>query len=143
MAAQQFTIDYSPTNEGLKKDVVVSTSIAEPGANEIYVAFGDGVGQHRMNEIRNGLKWLDAGISERNLLDDAFNGVALVTAADINSLTASNRRTSSSTTASSVAADDIVIGMGATVTANGQVGMQREAVNTLINAVQEWLGVNG
>ena len=148
MAAQQFTVTFIPGKEGLKKDVAVTGSVADPGPNEVYVAYGSGVAERRGTEIINGLKWLENGVSERNLLDvnaagGAFKGSDLVTCVDIDSITAADRRTSATLAGSSFAAGDLVIGMGDAVTLNGQVEMIRSALGDLRRAVQEFLYKNG
>ena len=143
MAAQQFTVDFIPAKEGLKKDVAVTGTVVDPTANQLYVGFGSAVETRRSNEIINGLLWLEQGISERNLLDVQFNGAILVTCASINALTESNRRTGVTLVAASFATDDIVIGMGTAVTAANQVEMIRSALGDLRRAVQEFLYKNG
>ena len=144
MAAQQFTLDLTPGAQ-VKKDVIISTPLADPTANEIWVGFGDGVATRRGNEIVNGLLWLISGIRDRKLIDDSnqFTGFDLVTAANIDILQVSDRRTSSSLISSVVAAPDLVVAMGGSVTGLTYRVQHEVAFENLIRAVQEWLHKNG
>ena len=86
--------------------------------NEISIYIGDSVSEYRQNEIVNGWKWLVDGIRERSLLvAPPFRGAALITGASIDSLTEQNRRTSSDV--GDFNADDVMVGIGANVTALG------------------------
>jgi len=142
MAAQQFTLDYAPSlgGEG-KKDVVISTPLADPTANQIWVGFGTTVATRRGTEIVSAMKFLIAGIRDRNL--SGFGGAALVSAVNIDIITLANRRTSSSLAVSTVADPDVVIAFGEGITALGYTVMHETDFEQLIRAVQEWLHANG
>ena len=145
MAAQQFTLTYAPALGGEEKeDVVISTPRVNPGVGEIAVGFGDDVATRRGNEIVEGLRWLISGIRDNKLIDGGgFRGEALVTAASIDSLTESNRRTSDTLAGSAVLEEDLVVSMGATTTSLGYKVMHETDFEQLLRAVQEWLHKNG
>lgn len=147
MAAQQFTIVLTPGRPSeVKKDVTITTPLVDPGANEIWVGFGDTVATRRGNEIVEGLRWLVQGIRDRKLIDEEsplFKGADLVTAANIDILTEANRRTSSSLAVSTVADPDLVVAMGDAVTDLTYRNIHDNAFEQLIRAVQEWLHANG
>lgn len=122
MAVQwKLTVTQAP-NITLDRSTLEQVPVGlEVGANEISLYIGDNVPTYRQNEILNGFKWLYDGIRERNLLDDgsAFNGAILYTGFAIGNQTIENRRT-----ASAIAffdADDVIVGMGANVTALGDM----------------------
>ncbi len=147
MAAQQFTLNYAPSLGGEeKKDVVISTPLVDPTANQIWVGFGDTVATRRGNEIVEGLRWLISGIRDLKLIEETtplFRGSALVVAANIDTLTESDRRISSSLAGSTVADPDLVVAMGDVTTALGYKTMHETDYEQLIRAVQEWLHKNG
>ena len=143
MAAQQFTLAFNPAGNEVKKDVVISTPLVDPGDNEIWVGFGTDVATYRGTEIVNAMKFLMSGIRDRNLLDAQFKDSALVTACSIDGITANNRRTSSDLATSVVADADVVIAMGTFVTATPYKVMHETHYEQLIRAVQEWLHKNG
>ena len=105
------------------------------GVNEISVYIGDNVPEARQLEFVDAWRWLYAGVRERNLLDAQFKGVVLYTAANINSLTAENRRTASELTF--FTEDDVIIAMGANVTALGERLDIAEAFRALGNFALE------
>jgi hypothetical protein len=146
MAAQQFTIEFTPDLNAIKKDVVISTPLVDPTANQIWVGFGTTVPTRRGTEITTGLRWLLAGIRDRHLIDYGlpdFKGAEIVTAADIDIKTEENRRTTSSLAASTVGDNDLVVAMGDSVTDLQQRNIIDNAIEVLIRAVQEWLYKNG
>lgn len=146
MAAQQFTLDMTPTKGSIKKDVVISTPLVDPTTNEIWVGFGSTVPTRRGTEITNAINFLASGIRDRNLIDRGapdFMGASLITAVGIDNVTTSDRRTSGTLAEASVVDDDVVIGMGQTVTGLTYTVMHEAAIEQLIRAVQEWLYKNG
>ena len=147
MAAQQFTIDFSP-NPGaeVKKDVVISTPLVDPTSNEIWVGFGTLVPTRRGTEILSAIEFLISGIRDRKLIEEGsplFRGAEVVTATSIDVRTENDRRTSSSLAASTVADLDVVVAMGDAVTALGYKTFHETAYEQLRRAVQEWLHANG
>ncbi len=144
MAAQQFTLDLTPGLSAIRKDVVISTPLVDPTANEVWVGIGDAVSTRRGNEIVNSIRKLMDGVMDRKLLDDtAFKGAELVTAVSIDEQTVSDRRTASSLVTAVVADADVVLAMGDSVTVLGMRNITDNAVNILLRAVQEHLYKNG
>jgi len=147
MAAQQFTLDYSPTpGGGGKKDVVISTPLADPAPTEIWVGFGTAVATRRGSEIVNAMAFLMSGIRDRNLIDRPspdFLHATMVTAVDIDRITTNGRRTAGDLATAVVTDTDVVIAMGLDVTEFGYKVMHETHYEQLLRAVQEWLHKNG
>jgi hypothetical protein len=118
--ARQYTITMMPNGQGWKPEVTPSdAAAAAPGVNEMSIGYADDVETHRTLEMHNGWRWLWNGVRDRNLLDVQFVGSLLLTGANINSLTESNRRTSSDIL--DFATGDVWIGVGAGVS-TGAIG---------------------
>jgi hypothetical protein len=146
MAAQQFTIEFTPDLSAIKKDVVISTPLVDPTTNQIWVGFGTTVPTRRGTEIATGLRWLVDGIKDRNLIDrdsPDFKGSIIVSAVSIDQKTESDRRTSSGLVSASAADIDLVVAMGVSVTTLEYRNIIDNAFEVLIRAVQEWLYKNG
>ena len=144
MAAQQFTLILTPGRDNVKKDVVISTPLADPTDNEIWVGFGSAVLTRRGTEITGGLQKLVDSIRDRKLIEDGgFKGLALVVAVNLDVATVNDRRTSSSLIGSTVADDDIVVAMGVNVTDLTYRVFHETSFEQLIRAVQEFLHKNG
>ena len=147
MAAQQFTLEFTPSRGGEeKKDVVISTPLADPGVNDIWVGFGTTVATRRGTEILGAIAFLIRGIRDLKLIEEEtplFRGSTLVVACDIDNQTEGNRRISATLIGSSVADDDVVVAMGAIPTAFGYKTMHETDYEQLRRAVQEWLHKNG
>lgn len=118
--AKQFTMDILAKNGPDKLGIVETDAVVDPGPAEIAIGFGDSVPEHRALEIINGWKWLWNGVRDRGLLDDQFSGALLITGAQIDSITESNRRTSS--TVGDFAADDIFVAVGTGVATEAGLG---------------------
>lgn len=146
MAAQQFTIEFTPGLDTVKKDILISTPLVDPTDNQIWVGFGTTVSTRRGNEIITGLQFLVDGIRNRNLIDRGapdFKGSVIVTAVHIDTKTTSDRRTSSGLISATVADGDLVVAMGVSVTDLSQRNIIDNAFEQLLRAVQEWLHANG
>jgi hypothetical protein len=144
--ALQITLTLTPGLADVKKDAVITTTLAEPAADEIYVGIADGVETRRSNEVTNAFKWLMAGIRDRKLLEDDtpdFKGNELVTTVHSDRITTGNRRTSSSLVSSAVGNGDIVLAMGSNVTNLQHRNIIDNAMEQLVRAFQEWTYANG
>jgi len=147
MAAQQFTLDYSPSPGAQgKKDVVITEGLADPLPDQIWVGFGTSVATRRGSEIISAIDFLFSGIRDRNLIDrpapDFLNAV-MVTMCDIDIQTLANRRTSGDLATAVVTDTDVVIGMGHDVTEFGYKTLHETHLEQLKRAIQEWLYKNG
>lgn len=146
MAAQQFTVELTPQLDALKKDVVVSTPLVDPTANQVWAGFGTTVPTRRGNEIVNGITYLINGVRDRKLLEAGvpdFKGNSLVSAVSIDAIQDSNRRTASGIIAVVVLDDDLVIGIGDAVTALQYRNLLDNAFEVVLRALQEFLYKNG
>ena len=144
MTAQRFILAVTPGQSSeVKKDVTIAADMLDPTDDQIFVGWGTTVATRRGNEIINALERLLDGVRDRNLLNADYQGAALVSAINIDILQISDRRTSSSVAASTVADPDIVLGMGANVTALGHTNIIDNVCEQLRRAAQEWLHKNG
>jgi len=147
MAAQQFTLEYAPRpGEQVKKDIVISSPLADPTPNQIWVGFGATVKPRRGTEILGTIEFLIAGIRDRSLIDRPapdFKNANIVTAVDIDKRSTSNRRTSADIATSTVGDNDVAVGMGYAATEFGYKVFHEAAFEQLRRAVQEWLYKNG
>ena len=133
MAKQWLMSNYN--NDGNKLDCTYVAVGAETAGSQISLYIGDAVPEYRQSEIKNAWKWLYEGIKSRNLLDDQFKGSLLYTAADINAITINNRRTSTELTP--YTDTDVIIGIGANVTALGDTNILEAAIQQLIEFAAE------
>jgi len=133
----QVTITYNPPLEGALSKIVYANTQVEPLDTELTIIVGAAVPLRRQTEIISAIKMLANGIRDRNLLEDQFKGLALVTAVSINSITANNRRTSSTFVGSSVVDTDIVIAMGLTATDHQHVLMLDTAIDAMSDVLLE------
>jgi hypothetical protein len=142
MAEQQFTLVYSPNpGDNVTKDVVVTAAMVDPAPGEVWIGFGADVELRRTNEIDNAFQFLISGIRDRNLIDgEGFTSV--VTAVDINRITAGGRRTSSDMATTVVTATDVVIAIGATAGGSGYKVMIETTYEQLRRAVTQWMFKN-
>lgn len=132
--------EYNPPLEGARSKLVYAsvTSSSPIVATEVKIGIGANVPLRRQNEIVNAFRFLLHGIRERRLLEDGgFKGADLITAVNINSITAANRRTASTDAAASVTDDDVFLSMGATATGNDFVVMLDTAVEMMLNVLLE------
>ena len=147
MAAQQFTLELTPADGTIKKDVVISTPLVDPTSNEIWVGIGADVPTRRGTEILSAIALLASGVRDRNLIEYGspdFAASTMVTAVSIDNITTTNRRTAADLATAVAAADDVVLAMGDAVTdIAGYKVVHEAAIEQLSRAVQEWLHANG
>lgn len=131
--------NYNPPLEGARSKLVYASVAASSPivATEVKIGVGANIPLRRQTEIVNAIRFLAAGIRERNLLEDQFKGADLITAVNIDSITYNNRRTASSDVAASVTADDVFLSMGSTATGNDFVVMLDTAVDQMIDILLE------
>lgn len=128
--AKQWKLDYLPGKNQSKNGMVYVPTGLEIGADEISVYLGDNVPVSAQVIIVNAWEWLYNGVVERNLLDKApWAGAILYTGSNWNKLTAADRRTES--LLATLTEDDIIIGIGANVTALGDQVFLRTAFRRL------------
>jgi len=133
----QVTIAYNPPLEGALSKIVYADTEVEPTAGELTVIVGAAVPLRRQTEIFNAIKFLANGIRERNLLEEQFRNLPLVTAVSIDAITANNRRTSSTFAGSTVVDTDIVIAMGLDATDHSHVLMLDTAIEAMADVLLE------
>ena len=116
---------------------VVDGIATEVAADRIALYALDNVPTYRQLEIFTGWGFLYNGIRDRNLLDSQFAGSVLYSATNINKKGENDRRTASLLT--SLTADDIVVGLGATVTGNigGAINSLQSAFEKLAEAAKD------
>jgi len=133
--ATQFYMTLLPSYDGNKLNCVATDIPLETPPDDISLYIGDDVPLYRQSEIKNAWKWLYEGVKSRNLLDDQFKGSLLYTAVDINAITINNRRTSTELTP--YTDSDVIIGIGANVTALGDTNILEAAFQQLIEFAAE------
>ena len=109
--AKQFTLTLSPNKQATKLDVVETAIVADPAANEVFVAIGDTVNTGRQVEAINAMKLLSEKVRESKVLDTG--GAVVVSAVDIDNINHTAIRTGVNLVGASVTTDDAVIGIGA------------------------------
>ena len=132
----------TPDNRGITDITVTETPIEVPVDRVAIYALAN-VGLYRNLEMVSGWGFLWNGVRDRNLLDDQFSGAILYSGTNINKKGENDRRTSS--LIASFDPEDIVIGLGSTVTGSikGAVVPLASAFERLIDTAMEWLKVNG
>lgn len=116
--ARQWAVEYTPDLDADRGDFIFLEIGFEVLPDQIAVYVGDNVRLSRITEINNAWEWLLRGVKERNLLDGPpWQGAVLYTGADADALTTNNRRTESAL--ATLTEDDIMLGIGANVTAQG------------------------
>jgi hypothetical protein len=114
----QWVATYTPSLDSTKMAMTYVPVGAAVTADQVAIYIGDSVPMYRQVEIIEGWRWLYQGVRERNLLDGPpWQGSPLYTGADISNMTANDRRTGADMTP--FTATDVMIGMGANVTATG------------------------
>ena len=104
----------TPNKELDLTSLVVTTTPIEVPDDRVAVYALANVPLHRQLEIVDAWYWLWNGVRDRNLLDSQFAGSKVYSGAPIDDLTIPGRKTAS--VISFFTADDVVIGLGASVT---------------------------
>jgi len=131
--------NYNPPLEGSLADAQWSPSVVvdpiQPA--QVTIGIGSAVPLRRQTEILSAIKLLANGIRERNLLEEQFRGVSMITAVSIDNITTSNRRTASTAATANVTNSDVFISMGETATAHSHVVMLDTAFDVLTDVLLE------
>lgn len=134
--------NYNPPLEGARSRLVYSSTVqidgvTPVGANEVAICIGDSIPLRRQSEIVSAVKFLAAGIRERNLLEAQFKGALLYTSVGIDRITNAGRKTSSTIGDVDTTGTDVFIAMGAGATDQDYVVMLETAFDQMIDILLE------
>ena len=108
----QAFVSYVPPREGAKSKITYQNAANDAADNDVKIVLGASVPLRRQTEIFAAIDMLANGIRDRNLFEGQFLNTKLVTAVNINRITAANRRTASDLALVNFAATDIGIAVG-------------------------------
>lgn len=131
-------VAVTPFRELIPSTITVVQPVAiEVPVDRIALYTLDDVDTYRQVEIVTGWQFLYNGIRDRNLIDVQFKGAQLYSATNINKKGENDRRTASVLT--SFTAEDIVVGIGSTVTGGvgGAIVSLQSAFEKLAEAAKE------
>ena len=108
----QAFVSYVPYLEGNKVEITYQNTATDALPSDVKIVLGASVPLRRQTEIFAAIDMLANGIRDRKLFEGQFLNTKLVTAVNINSITANNRRTAADLALVNFAATDIAIAVG-------------------------------